>query len=83
MPPGISLTVSGRTDATKKYMTLDWAGASGTTVDLYRDGRFIRNTENDGRYINSLNLPGVPAYTYRVCQTGSSICSNDATVTFN
>ncbi len=56
----ISLNVTGSTDATKQYMTLKWTGATGSTVDVYRDGTFIKNTANTGKYVNSRNLPGSP-----------------------
>jgi PKD repeat protein len=80
----IVLTVTGRTDATYQYMTLRWSGATGTTVDIYRTppGRLWGKTANDGVWINSRLLPGSPSYTYKVCQTGTTICSNEATVTF-
>lgn len=80
--PTIRLTVVGRTDATKQYMTLDWTGASGTNVDVYRSGPLLTATPNDGHYVNSRALPGSPSYTYKVCQTGSGVCSNEVTVTF-
>ena len=78
----IALTVTGSTDATKQYMTLKWTGAAGSTVDVYRDGTFIKNEANDGKYVNSRNLPGAPSYVYKVCQVGTTTCSNNATVTF-
>jgi hypothetical protein len=74
--------VTGRTDATKQYMTLSWTGAAGSNVDVYRNGAFLTATVNDGHYTNSRSLPGSPSYTYKVCQTGSTVCSNEATVTF-
>jgi PKD repeat protein len=81
-PSSIVLRLSGRQDATTQYMTLDWTGARGSTVDVYRNGAFHTNTLNDGHYTNSRNFTGAITYTYRVCETGTSICSNDASVTF-
>jgi PKD repeat protein len=81
-PSSITLTTSGRTDATRQYMTLDWAGATGANVDVYRDGALISVQVNDGHYTNSRSLPGSPSYTYKVCQTGTTICSNQSTITF-
>jgi PKD repeat protein len=79
----ISLSVTGSTDATKQYMTLKWTGATGSTVDVYRDGTFIKNVTNNGKYVNSRSLPGSPSYTYKVCLVGSTTnCSNNAVVTF-
>ena len=80
-PPPISLSVTGRVDD-KKYMTLIWTGARTATVDVYRDGNFQKNEVNDGRYVNSLALPGKSQYTYKVCEVGTTICSNQATVVF-
>jgi len=82
-PSGIVLTVSGRTDATKQYMTLDWTGARGTKVDVYRNGPLLTKTPNDGHYVNSRNFQGPASYTYKICETGSTVCSNQATVVFN
>jgi hypothetical protein len=82
-PSSISLTVSGRTDATKQYMTLRWTGAGGATVDVYRNGSRITNTANDGYYVNSRTFQGAVTYVYKVCQAGSSVCSNEASVTFS
>jgi PKD repeat protein len=82
-PTAITLSVSGRRDATKQYMMLAWSGATGTTVDVYRNGPFLTNTPNDGKYTNSRSFTGSASYTYRVCQRGSTTaCSNSATVTF-
>jgi PKD repeat protein len=80
----IVLTVTGRTDATHQYMTLRWTGAKGASVAIYRTppGRLWGKTGNDGQWTNSKALPGFPSYTYKVCQPNTSICSNEATVTF-
>jgi len=78
----IVLNVSGRVDATRQYMALTWTGASGTTVNVFRNGPLLTNTENDGKYTNSRAFTGSATYTYKICQVGSSVCSNEATVTF-
>ena len=79
----IVLTVTGSQDATKKYMTLTWTGATGPTVDVYLNGVFGKNVTNNGKYVNSRPLPGAPSSTYKVCLAGSTTtCSNNATVTF-
>jgi PKD repeat protein len=81
-PSGIALTASGRQDATTQYMTLDWTGAQGTTVDVYRNGARITTTANDGHYVNTRVFTGTASYIYKVCQAGSTTCSNTATVEF-
>jgi PKD repeat protein len=79
-PSSIALTVTGRVDGTRHIMTLRWTGATGPTVDVYRNGPFLTNTANDGVFGNSRTAQGRATYTYKVCQAGSSICSNEATV---
>jgi PKD repeat protein len=82
-PPSIVLRVSGRTEANKQYMTLDWTGARGTNVDVYRNGALIKSTSNDGHWVNSRTFQGAASYTYKICETGTTVCSNQATVVFN
>ena len=81
-PPPITLTAKGRSDGTKQYMTLDWTGAGGTTVDVYRNGTRIITTANDGHYVNSRSFQGTATYVYKVCEAGRQVCSNEQTVRF-
>jgi PKD repeat protein len=81
-PVTIALTLATRTDATKQYVSLDWTGATGATVDAYRNGGLLVNTANDGHYVYSRNLPGATSYTFTLCQAGTTVCSNEATATF-
>jgi PKD repeat protein len=82
----IVLRASGRSDGTKQYMTLTWSGATGSTVDIYRNSKFLKNTANDGRDTNSRTYQGPATYVFKVCQAGTTIgtatCSNEATVVF-
>jgi hypothetical protein len=77
---GISLSVTGWVQDGRHYMKLTWSGAGGSTVDLYRNGTWIRSTENDRKYTNSLGANGPATYRYRICERGSSKCSNEARV---
>jgi hypothetical protein len=63
-------------------MTLTWSGASGSRVDVYRDGDFRKTTENDRYYVNSRDTRRSVTYTYKVCERGTSRCSNSASVSF-
>lgn len=79
----ITLTATGREDATKQYVTVKWSGATGTTVDLYRFRNFLKQEPNDGLYTASRLLPGLTKYTFYVCKLGSTtLCSNEATILF-
>jgi PKD repeat protein len=79
----ITLTATGRVDATKQYVTVRWSGARGTTVDLYRFRNLLKQEPNDGLYTASRLLPGLTKYTFYVCELGSTtLCSNEATILF-
>lgn len=81
-PSSIRLSLSGRTDGATQYMTLDWTGAGGILVDVFRNGALITSTANDGHYVNSRAFSGPATYTYKLCEKGTSVCSNQATVVF-
>ena len=78
----ISLSASGRSDATTQYMTLTWTGATGPRVDIWRNGKLLVNTLNDGKHVNTRTFTGAATYVYKVCETATTTCSNEATVAF-
>jgi hypothetical protein len=77
--PTLSVTTS-RTK-TQYRSNLTWSGATGANVDVYRNNSRITSTANDGAYTDSMRRAS-GTYTYKVCLTGTSTCSNDASVTF-
>jgi PKD repeat protein len=79
-PTSISLSVTKRTQGKRRYADLSWSGASGTNVDVFRNGTLIVTTANDGAHTD--RVPSTGSYTYRVCNAGASTCSPDVTVTF-
>jgi len=64
----------------KYQVSLTWSGASTSTVDIYRNGSFRTNTNNDGSYGESFKRSGT--YTYQVCDQGTNNCSAEVTVSF-
>jgi hypothetical protein len=66
----------------RDYVRLKWSGARTSTVDVYRNGVFRKNVENDGRQTFLRPLGGLSRYTFMLCEKGSSTCSNTATATF-
>jgi hypothetical protein len=76
------LSVKGSVKDKRRHMTLTWTGANGRRVDVYRNGVRGKNTENDGRYVNAQRIRGPVVYQYKVCEQGTSTCSNVATVSF-
>ncbi len=79
---GFSLSVSGYKVKGVQHADLTWSGATSTNVDVYRDGARIATTANDGAHTDNIGTKGGGSYTYKVCEAGTSTCSNEATVTF-
>jgi subtilisin family serine protease len=80
-PAGITLTATPRSTRGGNRVDLAWSGATGASVDLYRNGSPLVTTANDGAYTDKLKR-ATGTFTYRVCEVGTSTCSNDASVTF-
>ena len=64
---------------------LTWSGANNevNNVDVFRDGKPLITTANDGSYTDDTgNKGGSVSYTYEVCEEGTDTCSNIAVVNF-
>jgi thermitase len=51
-------------------------------IDILRNGALLWTRQNTGSYTDYFPPTQRGTYTYKVCETGTSICSNEATVTF-
>ncbi|HUP63990.1 MAG TPA: Ig-like domain-containing protein [Thermoanaerobaculia bacterium] len=78
----ITLTASGYKVKGLQKADLSWSGATSTSIDVFRDGALIATTSNDGSYTDNINVTGGGSYVYQVCESGTSTCSNQTTVTF-
>jgi hypothetical protein len=85
-PPGnasvITLAGKTRSNTTTQFMDLTWSGAKSATVDLYRNGNFRKNTPNDGKQTDSRAFTQAATYIFKICESGTYICSNPATLKF-
>ncbi|HXF62263.1 MAG TPA: S8 family serine peptidase [Caldilineaceae bacterium] len=79
---GISLTANGYKVKGIQHVDLTWSGATSTNVDIFRNGAKLTTTANDGLHTDNIGQKGGGAYTYKVCEAGASLCSNEVTVTF-
>ncbi|KKO50462.1 peptidase S8 [Arsukibacterium sp. MJ3] len=70
--------IRARTGST--IVDLRWTGAT-DSLDLYRDGQFIRTIENTGKHRDRFNSMAASA-TYSLCLEGTTLCSADLLVTF-
>ena len=79
----ITLSANGRKVRGKHTIDLTWSGASGANSDIYRNGTLITTTPNDGAYTDATgNKGGSASYTYELCESGTSTCSNTVTVIY-
>jgi subtilisin family serine protease len=78
-PPPANLVLSAARKG--KKIELRWSGATSATVDIFRNGALhVAATANDGLYSDPISGKG--SYTYQVCMTGTTSCSNPVTVAF-
>jgi PKD repeat protein len=59
---------------------LSWTGATGMSVDVYRNGTRIATVQG-ASYTDALGRAARGDYTYKVC-AGASMCSNEVTIRF-
>jgi subtilisin family serine protease len=82
VPAGITLSATGYKVKGRQHTDLTWSGATGASIDVFRDGTNLGSTANDGAYTDAIGAKGGGSYTYRVCQAGTSTCSGNVTVSF-
>ena len=82
-PGPITLTAFGRKVGGINTVRLDWSGATSSQLDVYRNNVVIVTTANDGNYVDSTGDTGRARYTYKVCEAGTSTCSNNVRVRFS
>jgi subtilisin family serine protease len=80
----IVLTATGQVLTNGRWRaTLDWTGATGTHVDVRRNGLFGATTPNDGHQVFTVRPFGNGIVDVTVCQQGSTTaCSNVVTLDF-
>jgi PKD repeat protein/subtilisin family serine protease len=81
-PPGINLSVNAYKVKGEKQADLTWSGATSTNVDVYRNGSVVATTANDGTYTDRQLGKGGGSAIYKVCEAGTTTCSNEATATW-
>ncbi|MDW7755660.1 MAG: S8 family serine peptidase [Brevefilum sp.] len=59
---------------------LDWTPITSSDIDIYRNGGLLTTVVNVGTYTDSDFPKGGGTATYKVCEAGTNICSNEVTV---
>jgi titin len=83
-PAGPTLQANGYKVKGRQSVDLSWTGATGA-VDIYRDGGMVATAPSSGgagAYTDAIDVKGGGTYQYEVCETGTSTCSNTATIVF-
>jgi len=75
----ITLSATRRTSGRYTYADLKWSGATGANVTCIEWSKLV-TTANDGAYSDRLRTKDT--YIYKVCNTGTTTCSNEASVTY-
>ncbi len=78
----ISLTATGYKVKGMPTVDLAWTDPGSGSVDVYRNGKVIITTPDDGAYTDKIGQKGGGTFTYKVCEAATTTCSNEATVTF-
>ena len=81
-PAAIELEANGYKVQGRWRTDLTWSGAASTDVDVYRNGSHVATVGNTGSYTDITNIRGGGSLTYKVCEAGTSTCSNEATAHF-
>ena len=76
----ISLSAATGKYRNSKWVDLEWSGAVGSIVDVYRDGSVLATTDNDGSYRDSTVRNRDKVTSYRVCEHDTSTCSDEVSV---
>jgi hypothetical protein len=79
---GPTLTLRAYKDKGLQKVDIGWTGFSASSVDIFRNSTRIMTTANDGTVTDAIDQKGAGSYTYRICASGTTTCSNPATVTF-
>ena len=78
---GITLTTRGYKVKSSSRVDLSWTGATGSTVDVFRNGTKVATPSNTGAYTDVLGRV-TGTFTYKVCTTGTTVCSPNSIVVF-
>jgi PKD repeat protein len=78
----IVLEASPRTTGPWANADLTWTPADGGNVDVVRGTSVIATVPDNGSYSDRIGRNVSGSYTYKVCEPGTNVCSNEATVSF-
>lgn len=82
-PENLELSALGSKNKGQWQTSLTWTPAGRSSkIDIYRNGSMIGTVNNTGSHIDNTSFKGGGTLEYKVCETGSSVCSNSVLVHF-
>lgn len=82
-PGDINLTGTGTKVKGRWTSNLSWTPAgTSTRVDIYRNNVLFTTVDNTGEFTDATDFNGSGSLTYKVCEAGSTICSNELRLSF-
>ena len=83
-PPPVQIILSATTRIAnnQRQVILQWSGVLTDFVDVYRNNVRIGTVWRSGPYTDRFPRNSHGTHTYRVCDAGSTRCSNSVSVTF-
>ena len=76
-PTNISLAVDAYKLKGRKTADLAWNGASGSQVDIVRDGVVVAVTNNDGLETDATRLKGGGSTSWQICEAGRTTARSE------
>ena len=78
----VTLSGTGRKVKRQQKADLRWSGGSWPAVDIYRNGTRRATVANTGSYTDSIGGKAGGLYTYYICNSTTTDCSNTVVITF-
>ena len=78
--PSITLSAAAGKYRNDNWVDLQWSGAAGSIVDVYRNGSLLTTTNNNGSYRDSTFSNRDKQLNYRVCEHDTTACSVEVSV---
>ena len=79
-----TLTMTARAYRVSGLVRVDltWTRARTTRVDVFRNGKRIATTTNDGAWTHLTGQSNSGSASYRICEAARPVCANSVTVTY-
>jgi aqualysin 1 len=82
-PAGFSLSGTASKEKGAWATALSWSGSAAAQVDIHRNGALHQSgVSNTGSWSEITTFKGGGSLTYKVCEAGTSTCSNEITLTY-